>query len=67
MEKKPNKRTCNLSKLKTTPFLKNFSWDEFEDFKIIPPYIPKSEDYIKNLDKYTESYEIYNSKYVKKL
>jgi hypothetical protein len=65
LEKKANKRICSLSKLKNTPFLKDFSWDDFDDFKIIPPYIPKSEDYIENLDKYTKSYEIFNSKNVK--
>jgi len=67
LEKRVNKRTCSLSKLKKMPFLKDFEWEDFEDFKIVPPYIPKCEDYLGKLNFFTDSYEKLNSKNVKKI
>jgi hypothetical protein len=34
-------RVCNANVLKTTPFYKEFNWDDLIDFRLKPPYIPK--------------------------
>ena len=61
LNKKVNKRICNFSKLKQTQFLEGFSWDDFIDFRIKPPYIPNCEDYSENLTNTLELYETFNS------
>ena len=50
LKKKVKERLCSLKKKKKENFFANFDWDKLIDFKLKPPYIPKTnieEDYSK--------------------
>ena len=55
LKKKTSKRLCSLDLAKKHSFFKNFNWEDLEDFKITPPYIPKSTP-LKNFDECTQKY-----------
>ena len=49
LNKKVNKRECNVSALKKSEFFKGFDFDQCKDFKMVPPYIPQGVDLSKYL------------------
>ena len=59
LSKKPNQRSCNLSKLKQYNFFKKLNWDDLLDFKIKSPYIPESWDWLKNKANTSEPFEFF--------
>jgi hypothetical protein len=61
LDKKPNRRFCSLRKLKKLKFLEGFSWDDFNDFRMEAPYIPKIKDYSNSLGDVKYLYEEFNN------
>jgi len=62
LTKRLNKRICSVSKLKALPFFAEYSWDDLIDFKITPPFIPKSEDeFAENFANFNTPFEQVNS------
>ena len=41
LEKDVSKRVCNAKELKKLSIFTNFEWDRLNNFKIVPPYVPK--------------------------
>ena len=44
LAKKVNERICNVSILKQKAFFSDFDFDQLNDFKLTPPYIPHTSD-----------------------
>ena len=42
LRKKVNERLCNFDKAKKHPFYKDFNWGDLIDFRLTPPYVPKT-------------------------
>ena len=62
LDKKANRRFCSLRKLKKLKFLDGFSWDDdFNDFRMEAPYIPKINEYSNYLGNVKDLYEEFNS------
>ena len=55
LTKKVNLRICNVALLKKRPLYQDFEWDKLNDFKLSPPFIPKTTDmteYLSELNPY---------------
>jgi len=40
------------------PFFYDFNWDDLIDFKLNPPFIPEVEDMKKQMDKFTNYFDV---------
>ncbi len=58
LNKKLNHRVCSFNKLKSMPFFYDFNWDDLIDFKLNPPFIPEVEDMKKQMDKFTNYFDV---------
>ena len=57
LNKKVNKRICNVSILKGKQFFSDFDFEKLKDFKLNPPYLPKTTDlsqYLKENNPYED-------------
>ena len=59
--KKVNQRECNISILKSKPFFQAFDFDQLNDFKITPPFLPPVLDLTQMVKKANTPYENYVS------
>ena len=56
--KKVSQRNCSFRKLKVAEYFDSFKWDELVDFRMKPPFLPESLDLTKQVQIFTNNYEM---------